>query len=144
MPNKHRGEMVMKLDGREYVLRPSFGVIAEIEDATGKSIRSHMLSAGSDIEGQAKATFKDAVTVLWLATKGSKNRDVPSIEDFGELIRAKMGFALAVVLMGQFCGNACLTDDQLEEIHKIVEEKQGTKDADPSQPSEEETDPERK
>ena len=32
MANKARGEVTLELDGEKYVLRPEFGVIAEIED----------------------------------------------------------------------------------------------------------------
>lgn len=38
MANRYKGEVKLKLGGREYSLRPSFGALAEIEDRTGKSI----------------------------------------------------------------------------------------------------------
>ncbi len=38
MANAARGEIALKLGGKSYTLRPSFGAICEIEDALGASI----------------------------------------------------------------------------------------------------------
>ena len=46
MANKHRGEVELKLGGESYVLRPEFGVVAEIEDKLGTSI----LTVGKKLE----------------------------------------------------------------------------------------------
>jgi len=38
MANRARGEVALALGGKTFVLRPSFGVVCEIEDAVGASL----------------------------------------------------------------------------------------------------------
>ena len=46
MANKHRGEVTLELGGESYVLVPSFGNVAEIEDAIG----TNLLTVGKKLE----------------------------------------------------------------------------------------------
>jgi hypothetical protein len=46
MANKARGEITLELGGESYVLRPEFGVIAEIED----ELDSNMFKLGARVE----------------------------------------------------------------------------------------------
>lgn len=130
MSNKGRGEIELRVDGRSYVLRPSFETLSAIEDATDKGAAELLLSVG-------RSTMKlgDVVTVLWLAAKRSKNRDVPDIGKFGEKIRTELGMIKASRLMSEFLTNGVSSDKQIELAAQREEDE--TKDADPSQPSEE-------
>ena len=58
MPNKGRGEVELEVDGRSYVLRPSFETLSAIEDATDKGAAELLLSVGL-----AKMKPGDVVTV---------------------------------------------------------------------------------
>lgn len=130
MPNKGRGEVELTVDGRTYVLRPAFETLSAIEDATDKGVGELILSITT-----SSHKFKDVVTTLWIAAKRSKNRDVPGLVEFGELIRTEMGMIPAARLMAEFLGNASISDKQLSVIEQEAEND--TKDADPSPPSEE-------
>lgn len=44
--NKHRGEVTITLAGQQYVIRPTFQVIAAIEQATGKSLMAIAMAWG--------------------------------------------------------------------------------------------------
>ncbi len=129
MPNKGRGEIEIKVGGQSYVLRPSFGTMAEIEDATDKSAAELLLRGRNDA---SKLKAKEVVTVLWVAATRSKNRNVPSIEEFGEKIRREMGIVSATVTMLHFLGNSICSDEQREQA-----EAESQDEADPSEPSEE-------
>lgn len=138
MPNKGRGEVELTVGGRTYVLRPSFETMAAIEDATDTGAVD-LLTRGR--ENTASLKMNHVVTVLWVAAKKSKNRDVPPIEEFGELLRTKMGLIKAMTIMLHFLGNSLCSDKQREEAEAAAEDETRLRDAvdtDPSQPSEEE------
>ena len=127
--NKARGEMDLEVDGRSFVLRPSFETLSKIEDVTNRGT--------VELIGQIRdqtISMKNIVLVLWMAAKGSKNRDVPGIEKFGEAIRRGMGLASAGLVALGFLSSSISTDEQLEEA---AAEADDTKDElDPSEPSE--------
>ncbi len=135
MPSKARGEVELKLDGRTYVLRPSFEIMSAIEDATEKGT----IELLTQIQNQT-VKMKDVVASLWIAAKRSKNRDVPTIERFGENIRSEFGLVEAWRVLRDFLGVAVSTDKQLEEAEAKIaaEEEEDTKDSDPSEELEEE------
>ncbi len=131
MLNKARGEVELKVDGRSYILRPSFKVLSAIEDATQKSTMELLAGIRS-----GRPLMKDIVVTLWVAAHGNKdNRDVPGVEDFGESIRRKEGLIKVGSVMLAFLGSSVATDEQLKDAIE-QEEESDTKDADPSQPSE--------
>lgn len=66
MTNPYRNEHTVKLDGREYLLRATFGCLVEIEQATGYSIPKLMEHIGdndlsvSHVKAIIKAGIKGA------------------------------------------------------------------------------------
>jgi hypothetical protein len=129
--NKARGEVELEVGGRSYVLRPSFETLSAIEDATGKGAMDLILSIRS-----TTITMKDIVVILWIAAKGSKNKEIPKVAEFGEDIRRGQGLTAAGWIALGFLSSSISTDEQMEEAAKEAEEGD-TKDVDPSEPSEE-------
>ena len=137
MVNKARGETELKVDGRTYILRPSFETLSAVEDATQKGTMDLLAAIR-----RGRPRMKDIVVTLWVAAKANKdNRDVPEIEEFGELIRRGQGLIPAGKVMLEFLGSSVATDKQLREAEEEADEEK-TKDPDPSKPSEEPTDSE--
>jgi len=80
------------MGGREYLLRPSFEALADIESRTGRSL----LEILNDFAG-GKAGFKTTATVIWcchLASRPEPGR-APSLNDIGELIVKEGLFKIA-------------------------------------------------
>ncbi len=64
MANKHRGEVTLDLAGKDYVLAPTFGVVAEIEDEMG----TNLFEIGRKLE-LADITARDLVKLAGTALK---------------------------------------------------------------------------
>ena len=131
--NKARGEQELEVDGRSYVLRPSFETLSKIEDITNRG--------AIELIGQIREqtiSMKNIVVILWMAAKGSGNRDVPGITEFGEFMRRGQGLAVVGFVALGFLSASISTDQQLEEAAaeaKALEDDPS--DSDPSEPSEE-------
>ncbi len=137
MPNKGRGEVELEVDGRTYVLRPSFETMAAIESALDIS-GSELMTKGRNDPSSPKLI--QMVTVLHLAIKGTKeNKRVPTIARFGESMRRELGVTGTCNVMMSFLVNSILSDAQREKIEaQFAEDEDDDKDkeSDPSEPSE--------
>lgn len=60
--NRHRGEVGLTLDGREIVLKPTFTVLAALEDRRGESLSA----LGRRVVGQGPGV-KDVAAILEIA-----------------------------------------------------------------------------
>lgn len=132
--NRARGEIEFEVDGRSYILRPSFELLSVVEDATDKGAIELLQLLQTD-----RCRSKDTVTTLWIAAKANKNnKNVPEIEEFGENIRNEIGLIPASRIMLKFLTVALSTNKQIQVVEDaLVADQEGkTKDADPSKPSE--------
>ena len=100
MANAARGEVVLKLGGERYVLRPSFGAICEIEAALGASL----FAFGRKLERAeigAAELLDFARACLAHACVAPAGR-VPERERLGELIVAE-GALEVIAALAKFC-----------------------------------------
>lgn len=128
MPNSKRGEMDLEVGDRTYLLRSSFDAMTAIEDATDKGVGELLLSVAT-----ATFKFRDAVMVLWVAARRSGNKDLPSFDKFGELLRTEVGAAAAGSKMREFLSIASASDQQLADAEEADKEPESP---DPSKPGE--------
>ena len=100
MANKERGEVTLKLGGEKYVLRPEFGVIAEIED----ELDTDMFQFGMKAE-QFKFRVKELVRTLKVVL-GANGYEVAE-KRLAKAI-AEDGMAVAVMPLVAFVRNYVL------------------------------------
>lgn len=96
MKNEKRGEIELKINGRDYVMRPTFEALIEIESETQKSfvkLISHIR------DGDMSVT--DAIKIVQIGIKGggTARKDLPSGNDILTEIY-KSGGALRSPIMG--------------------------------------------
>lgn len=82
MANKYKGEVKLKLGGREYTLRPTFGALAEIEDRSGKYITEIF----NELQG-GKVSIKALAVIVSVGAAAATPDDAPTVNEAGELIR---------------------------------------------------------
>lgn len=81
MANEAVGEKNVTLGGRQFLLRPSFRAIVEIENKTGKSV----LELFNAFKGQ-RVSASETVAILSATIKAGGGSDIPSDDDLGDLI----------------------------------------------------------
>lgn len=79
MANRIRGEVEIVLAGQSYLMRPSFGGLAEIEDKSGLDLLALAIKLGNN-----KTAIKDLVAVIYGGMKGAGS--ALSYEEVGELV----------------------------------------------------------
>jgi len=91
MANQVIGEVEIKIDGKEYILKPSFVAINEIESKAGKGV----FSIANDIS-EAKVKLIDMVAIIYGGMLGGFDGDrskMPfSFEELGDKILSE-GYA---------------------------------------------------
>jgi len=86
MANKERGETNIILDGKSYVLRPTFEALCEMEDRSGLSVLKMLAS----MEG-GNITMRQMALVIWSGIRGYSPDTELTINDVGNLVM-KTGF----------------------------------------------------
>ncbi len=107
MANKHRGEVDITLLGKTWTLRPTFGALAEIEDATGMGLAAIVQRFASGAFGIA-----DVAIVLREGMRAVRD-DVPDLETIKPAI-VEEGFGTYALAAGEFLGNAVLGDNPVK------------------------------
>lgn len=82
MANKMRGEVKVTLRGKEYVLRPDFQAIAEIEDQLEAGLPYVFIKAQ-----KGKIGFKEYAAIIYGCILSSGSSDFKSMGEVGEAIR---------------------------------------------------------
>lgn len=82
MANKYKGEVTLKLGGKDYILRPTFGALAEIEDRSGKYITELF----SELE-RGKVSIKVLAIIVSSGAAAADADSAPSVSEAGEMIR---------------------------------------------------------
>ena len=95
MTNTARGEVAFELGGETYVLRPSFGAVAEIEDAIG----TNLFEMGRKLE-RAEVTARELVTFAHACVTQSGHAVEEAV--LAERIVAQGAFNVIAVLVA-FC-----------------------------------------
>lgn len=81
MANRHRGEVTIKLDGKNYTLRPTFEALCELEDRLDDSVIRILASM------QGGRIRLNALThIIWAGMWGYDKDKAPSIEEVGQLV----------------------------------------------------------
>lgn len=81
MANKLRGEVTLKLDGKNYTLRPTFGTLCELEDA----YEAPILRIMEDMRG-GKIRLSGLAKVIFSGVHGFDHETEITVEQIGELI----------------------------------------------------------
>ncbi len=103
MANKHRGEVDITLLGESWTLRPTFGALAEIEDATGLGLAAVVQRFASGAFGIA-----DVAIVLREGMRAVRD-DAPDLEAIKPAI-IEEGFGKYALAAGEFLSNAVLDE----------------------------------
>lgn len=101
MANNHMGEITLKLDGVDYVLRPTFEAMAQIENQTGQGV---LLLTNKLIAGSARLT--DIAIIIAEGIKASDNK-IPN--DFYDKIM-KTGYVALIDQVSVFLSKAVTGD----------------------------------
>lgn len=141
LANTKVGERELELDGKTYVLRPSFEFMQAVESLTGRGTSELLMDINM---GRPKAT--EIVQVLWLAADRN-NKKVPSFGKFGEILSREIGIVNAGLVAGILLQNGVLSDKQQEAVAEKIqaeedalkEAEEGSEDPDPKQPAEAES-----
>ena len=83
MANTHRGEVNITLAGSEYTLRPTFNVIAQIEDSCGAGIVTLATSASNIGE----MSLSDVTKIIYMLLV--EQDDFKDISELGSIIMAE-------------------------------------------------------
>lgn len=107
MANKHRGEVNITLLGKTWTLRPTFGALAEIEDATGMGLAAVIQRFAS-----GAFSIEDVAIVLHEGMRAVHD-DAPDLEAIKHAI-IEEGFSTYAFAAGEFLGNAVLRDNPVK------------------------------
>ena len=138
LANTKVGELDIELDGKQYVLRPSFEFMQAVESMTGRACSQIILDVSAGIPRTT-----EIVQVLWIAASRN-NKIVPAFGKFGDLISREIGIANAGIVAAILLQNGVLSDEQQESVAKniaaeIAAEEARTKpkeSAEPTDPTE--------
>lgn len=83
MANRQRGEVVIKLSGKDYTLRPTFEALCELEDVANDTV-IRMLA---EMEG-GRVRLKPLSLIIWAGMLGFNRETAPSPEEVGEMVVA--------------------------------------------------------
>ena len=139
--NTKVGERELELDGKQYVLRPSFEFMQAVESLTGRGTSEILLDINM---GRPKTT--EMVQVVWLAADRN-NKKVPAFGKFGELLSREIGIVNAALIAGILLQNGVLSDKQQEAVAEKIqaeedalkEAEEGTDSTDPTESAEDES-----
>ena len=81
MANRQRGEVEIELAGKQYLLRPTFEALCELEDRSSTSI----LEIVSSMEG-GKIRLKELTLVIWAGLFGADPTTKLELKDVGDLV----------------------------------------------------------
>lgn len=113
MANKFRSSFEIKLNGVDYVLRPSFEAIAEFTDKTGLDIFEALQEFTKGVK------VKIIVAAIWAGIVGEARlqgqRDYPSYEKIGNECQA-FGFPECVSFAIEFLSKAVASDERLKKL----------------------------
>ena len=118
MANKAAGEMDVTIDGKTFVLRPSFAAITEFEEKAGLTVFEAMRAAG---ERQAVpprsvvAAFHACIKAGWKPTMGKQL----TFEEVGAMVR-RDGLGEHMQAFMQILANMMTGERALEEAQKVV------------------------
>ena len=112
MANALRGQVTIKLGDKEFLLKPEFEVLANLENALGRSIYGII----TDLSNFKTSKLGDIALVIFIAS-GKKEK----YNDIGKLIMS-VGIHSVVAEVLKFLTDAVATDEQLEEAQKKIEE----------------------
>ena len=132
MANKYKGEVKLKLGGKELILRPTFGALAEIEDRSGKYI--------TEIFGElerGRVSIKVLAVIISSGAAAANPDEAPTLNEAGDAIR-KDGM-LAIMKQRDDEGHSPLAQFLLYAITGDEKEpvKQNPPDPEPSAPGSE-------
>lgn len=81
MANQERGEINLTLGGKEYVLRPTFEALCEMEDRLGITITDLIMEFAA-----GKVSIKKVGTVVWAGIYGSMGDKAPTLREVGDML----------------------------------------------------------
>lgn len=87
MANKAAGELTVTIDGKEYLLRPSFAAVMEFEDKSGLTVYEAMSNVGNRQSVPIKsvtAAFHACIKAGWKPSSGRP----PTFDEIGIAIRS--------------------------------------------------------
>ena len=115
MANKFRSSFEIKLNGVDYVLRPSFEAIAEFTDKTGLDIFEALQECGKG------GKVKIIVGAIWAGIVGEsvlqQKKDFPSYEKIGNECQAH-GFPECFKFAAEFLTKAVASDDTIKKLNE--------------------------
>lgn len=135
MANKYRGELEVSLNGKSYLLRPTFEALVEFEDKAGMTA----YEAIRLVTERNAAPMKSVAGAFWAGIKAAWAPDggrCPSYGEVGAMIQRE-GLANLLVPYLQFLTNALSSDNDLKQAaaeSKAVEGSAGGKEGPPSSP----------
>lgn len=119
MANKAAGEIDITLDGKEYLLRPSFNAVIEFEDKAGMSVFEAMRAIGEKQSMPLKtvtAAFHSCIKAAWRPSMGK----VPTFEEIGMAIR-KEGMPAVAGPYTTLLGNMLTGERAMEQATRDVD-----------------------
>jgi len=81
MANRQRGEVTITLDGKEYVMRPTFEALCEIEDKLDAAIPDLIM-----LFKDGNIRLKHVAAIVWGGLWGYDKNQAPTFSQVGELI----------------------------------------------------------
>jgi hypothetical protein len=113
MANKFRREVKVKLDGREYTLRPSFEAMCDFED---KAETTAFVVMGKLKKGEG-APLKTVAAALWAGIRHSGDYkenilSAPSFVEVGEMVQSE-GYPGLVTTLMEFLIQSSQSDEAL-------------------------------
>jgi hypothetical protein len=115
MANKFRSSFEIKLNGVDYVLRPSFEAIAEFIDKTGIDVFEALRECSKG------GKVKIIVAAIWAGIAGEYalqgNRDCPSYEKIGNECQSH-GFPDCFKFAVDFLTKAVASDDTIKKLNE--------------------------
>lgn len=113
MPNPHRGEIEITINGKAYTMRPGFEALCEFEEKAGITT----FEAASDMS-DGKAPAKVMVSAVWAGIRGAANPGTedqcPSWMHIGQEMQSH-GMPRLMPVVFQFLTNALASDDEIKE-----------------------------
>lgn len=79
MPNPHRGEVAITIGDKEYVMRPTFEALVNMETRTGKSA----LTLSRELI-ESSILISEIAVILHEGIKAGENQDVPTYQKIAE------------------------------------------------------------
>jgi hypothetical protein len=128
MANKHRGETIINLGGREYSMRPTFEALVEFEDKAGVTA----FEALNDLMTRQRAPAKAIAGAFWAGIRAGwdpTDGKPPTFAEVGGMVQ-RLGVKDCLAKFAEFLTNAITGDEELEAIKaaqgKALEQKAET------------------